>query len=106
MLGMIVGVAAVIAMLSIGAGAQQQVIAFIQQLGVNNIIVESREAADDQALQKTRKLSAGLSFEDYRSMQANVQGLEQHTARKRVVPTKVLPKPQGDVPTVFGLSPA
>ena len=74
MLGMIFGVAAVIAMLSIGAGAQQQVIAFIEQLGVNNVIVESREAADDQALQKVRKLSAGLSFEDYRSIQANVQG--------------------------------
>ena len=44
MLGMIFGVAAVIAMLSIGAGAQQQVIAFIEQLGVRNIIVEAREA--------------------------------------------------------------
>ena len=37
MLGMIFGVAAVIAMLSIGAGAQQQMIAFIQQLGVRKI---------------------------------------------------------------------
>ena len=60
MLGMIFGVAAVIAMLSIGAGAQQQVIAFIEQLGVRNVIVEAREAADNQALQKVRKLSAGL----------------------------------------------
>jgi hypothetical protein len=34
MLGMIFGVAAVVAMLSIGAGAQQQVMAFIEQLGV------------------------------------------------------------------------
>ena len=33
MLGMIFGVAAVIAMMSIGAGAQQQVIAFIEQYG-------------------------------------------------------------------------
>ena len=46
MLGMIFGVAAVIAMLSIGAGAQQQVIAFIEQLGVHNVIVEAREAGD------------------------------------------------------------
>ena len=106
MLGMIFGVAAVIAMLSIGAGAQQQVIAFIEQLGVNNVIVESREAADEQALQKVRKLSAGLSFSDYRSIQANVPGLDRSTARKRIVPTKLLPKPQGDVPTVFGVSPS
>ena len=47
MLGMIFGVAAVIAMLSIGAGAQQQVIAFIEQLGVRNVIVEAREAGDN-----------------------------------------------------------
>src|SRR2546430_6210528 len=33
MLGMIFGVAAVVAMLSIGAGAQQKVMAFIEQLG-------------------------------------------------------------------------
>ena len=76
MLGMIFGVAAVIAMLSIGAGAQQQVIAFIEQLGVNNVIVESREAPDEQALQKIRKLSAGLSFDDYRSIKENVPGLD------------------------------
>ena len=42
MLGMIFGVAAVVSMLSIGAGAQQQVLAFIEQLGVNNLIVEAK----------------------------------------------------------------
>jgi putative ABC transport system permease protein len=106
MLGMIFGVAAVIAMLSIGAGAQQQVIAFIEQLGVHNVIIEAREAGDSQSLQKVRKLSAGLSFQDFRSIQDNVQGLLQSTPRKRVTPTKVLPKPQGDVPTLYGVSPA
>jgi putative ABC transport system permease protein len=104
MLGMIFGVSAVIAMLSIGAGAQQQVIAFIEQLGVRNVIVESREAADDQALQAVRKLSAGLSFQDLRSIQVNVDGIATATARKRYVPTKLLPKPVGDTPNVFGVS--
>src|SRR6185436_15322920 len=59
MLGMIFGVAAVIAMLSIGAGAQQKVIAFIEQLGVHNVIIEARESTDNQTLQRVRKLSAG-----------------------------------------------
>ena len=59
---MIFGVAAVVAMLSIGAGAQQEVMAFIEQLGVRNLIVEAREATDYQALQKVRKLSAGLTL--------------------------------------------
>ena len=106
MLGMIFGVSAVIAMLSIGAGAQQQVIAFIEQLGVRNVIVEARESTDSQTLQRIRKLSAGLSFQDYRSIKANVDGIATTTARKRMVPTKVLPKPQGDVPTVYGVSPS
>lgn len=106
MLGMIFGVAAVVAMLSIGAGAQQEVMAFIEQLGVRNLIVEAREAADDQALQKIRKLSAGLNFQDYRVIQANLEGITASSARKRVMPTKLLPKPQGDSPAVYGVSPS
>ena len=62
MLGMIFGVAAVVAMLSIGAGAQQEVMAFIEQLGVRNLIVEARESTDYQVVQKVRQLSAGLTF--------------------------------------------
>jgi putative ABC transport system permease protein len=105
MLGMIFGVAAVIAMLSIGAGAQQKMIAFIEQLGVRNVIVEARESADDQALQKVRKISPGLSFADLRAVQANLAGLQAASARKRLVPTEVRPKPQGDMPTMFGVAP-
>ena len=96
MLGMIFGVAAVVAMLSIGAGAQQEVMAFIEQLGVRNLIVEAREAADYQALQKIRKLSAG----------PDVPGLPRHPgeprrhhrrrrARKRFTPSKLLPQAAG-----------
>src|SRR5205807_8100764 len=65
MLGMIFGVAAVVAMLSIGAGAQQKVMAFIEQLGVRNIIVEAKEAHNFQELQKVRKDSPGLTLADY-----------------------------------------
>jgi putative ABC transport system permease protein len=106
MMGMIFGVAAVVAMLSIGAGAQQEVMAFIEQLGVRNLIVESREAPDQQTLQKIRKLSAGLNFQDYRIIQANLEGVTATTARKRFTPSKLLPKPQGDSPMVYGVSPA
>ena len=105
MLGMIFGVAAVIAMLSIGAGAQQQVIAFIQQLGVRNVIVEAREAVDDTALTKVRKLSAGLTFRDVRMIESSLEGIAAITPRKRFVPAKLLPKPYGDIPVVFGVQP-
>jgi putative ABC transport system permease protein len=105
MLGMIFGVAAVVAMLSIGAGAQQEVMAFIEQLGVRNLIVEAREASDYQTLQNVRKTSAGLTFQDYRVIRANLQDISVSTARKRFTPTKLLPKPQGDTPVIYGVSP-
>jgi putative ABC transport system permease protein len=107
MLGMIFGVAAVVAMLSIGAGAQQEVMAFIEQLGVRNLIVEAREAPDSQTLQKVRKLSAGLSFKDLRVIQSNIEHISAASARKRFTPSKLMPKPLGgDTPIVYGITPA
>src|SRR5919204_3073226 len=87
MLGMIFGVAAVLSMLSIGAGAQQQVMAFIEDLGVRNLIVEAREATDWQQLQKVRQQSPGLTFHDVRAIQASIGGLETLTPRKGFTPT-------------------
>src|SRR3954465_9995842 len=105
MLGMIFGVAAVVAMLSIGAGAQQEVMSFIEQLGVRNLIVEAREAADEQALQEGGKLSWGLSFQDLRIIQSNLDGISATSARKRFTPSKLTPKPlAGDAPGVYGVS--
>ena len=43
MLGMIFGVAAVLAMLSIGAGAEQEALAVIQRMGLQNIILRARK---------------------------------------------------------------
>src|SRR5207249_10306119 len=98
MLGMIFGVAAVLSMLSIGAGAQQQVMAFIEDLGVRNLIVEARETTEWQAFQKVRQQSLGLSFRDVRAIQASVSGIDRITPRKRFTPTQVFPKPESDLP--------
>jgi putative ABC transport system permease protein len=105
MLGMIFGVAAVVAMLSIGAGAQQQVMAFIEDLGVRNLIVEAHETTEFQAYQKIRQQSPGLSIKDVRAMQATVPGLDMLSPRKRFTPSQVLPKPQGELPVVYGVNP-
>ena len=59
-------------MLSIGAGAQQQVMAFIEHLGVHNLIVEAREA-NDPAFQKVREFP-GLTVRDLRLIRANCRG--------------------------------
>ncbi len=105
MLGMIFGVGAVVAMLSITAGAQKEMMSFIDQLGVNNIIIEAREAVDRNELQTVRAISPGLTFRDFRAISENVQGIEALTPRKRFKPGKVLPKTTAEVPMLIGVLP-
>ena len=105
MLGMIFGVGAVVAMLSITAGAQKEMMSFIDQLGVNNIIIEAREAVDRNELQQTRAVSPGLTFRDFRAISENVQGLEAMTPRKRFKPQRVLPKTAQEPPQLIGVLP-
>ena len=106
MLGMIFGVAAVVSMLSIGAGAQQKVMAFIEQLGVRNLIVEAKEVVNGQELQKRRRVSPGLTLDDLRVIRGSVKEVEASSARKRYMPTKLLPKAQQDTPVVYGVEPS
>ena len=105
MLGMIFGVGAVVAMLSITAGAQKEMMSFIDQLGVNNIIVEAHEAADRNELQTVRAVSPGLSFRDFRAISENVSGLVAITPRKRFKPQKLLPKTSQEPPQLIGVLP-
>ncbi|MBZ5725651.1 MAG: ABC transporter permease [Acidobacteriia bacterium] len=105
MLGMIFGVGAVVAMLSITAGAQKEMMSFIDQLGVNNIIVEAHEAVDRNELQSVRAVSPGLSFRDFRAISENVSGLVAITPRKRFKPQKLLPKTANEPPQLVGVFP-
>ncbi len=105
MLGMIFGVGAVVAMLSITAGAQKEMMSYIDLLGVNNIIIEAKEAVDRNELQARRAISPGMSFRDFRSISENVQGLEALTPRKRFKPQKVLPKTAAEPPILIGVLP-
>jgi len=105
MLGMIFGVGAVVAMLAITAGAQKEMMSYIDLLGVNNIIIEAKEAVDRNELQERRAKSPGLSFRDYRAISENVPGLQALTPRKRFKPLKLLPKPSLEMPQLIGVEP-
>src|SRR5918998_6102206 len=105
MLGMIFGVGAVVAMLSITAGAQKEMMSYIDLLGVNNIIIEAKEAVDRNELQQRRTISPGMTFRDYRAIVENVQGIDTATPRKRFKPLKVLPKTAQEQPTLIGVTP-
>jgi len=81
-LGIIFGVAAVIAMLAIGNGAQQEIINQIKLVGVNNIvikpIVEQKEEKlkEDQGNKKEKKkFSPGLTVRDVKSIKEAVPGI-------------------------------
>ena len=106
MLGMIFGVAAVVTMLSIGAGARQKVMAMIEQMGVRNLIVFAKETTDWEAHQKIRAISPGLTFRDYRVISDSTNEVTASTPRKSFSPSKVLPKPAQDLPSVYGVRPS
>jgi putative ABC transport system permease protein len=64
MLGVIIGVAAVIAMLSIGEGAKQEALEQIEILGINNVIITARVPDEDPASGVSLQRSPGLSLAD------------------------------------------
>jgi putative ABC transport system permease protein len=105
MLGMIFGVGAVVAMLSITSGAQKEMMSYIDLLGVNNIIIEAKEAVDRNELQARRAVSPGLTFRDYRAILENVPGIDAATPRKRFKPQKLLPKTSQEQPVLVGVTP-
>lgn len=80
MLGMIFGVGAVIAMLSIGAGAEQESLRLIDTMGVRNIIIRDREFKDED-LKKNRENSLGLSLRDAQNIVAVAPDIEAQLAK-------------------------
>lgn len=81
-LGIMFGVAAVISMLAIGRGAQQEVLEQIKLVGVNNIIITPHEASkgteqsEDNSLTSNKKFSRGLHLMDVQSIQEIVPSVK------------------------------
>ncbi len=80
-LGIIFGVAAVIAMLAIGNGAQKEILDQIKLVGVNNIvikpIIEQKEEKIEEEVgrKEKKKFSPGLTIRDVKSIQNSIPGL-------------------------------
>ena len=81
-LGMVFGVGSVIGMLSIGAGAREESLRFIEELGVRNVLVEARHAISDQELQQRRRSSQGLTERDVRILESNIDQTELLSPRR------------------------
>lgn len=67
-LGIIFGVAAVIAMLSIGEGARQEALEQIQLMGINNIIVRAKDPTQQSFTKAKANFSPGLGALDAASV--------------------------------------
>jgi putative ABC transport system permease protein len=105
-LGIVFGVGSVIGMLSIGAGAREESLRFIERLGVRNVLVDSIPASSREELQQRRRTSPGLSERDVRILESNVEGLETLSPRRTLHPARVLPKPSGSTPALLGVRPS
>ncbi|MEP7383499.1 MAG: ABC transporter permease [Gemmatimonadota bacterium] len=68
-LGILFGVASVIAMLAIGKGAEQEILEQMRLLGSNNIVItplveQKEEQAKDEGVKEPKRYSPGLTFRD------------------------------------------
>lgn len=81
-LGIIFGVAAVIAMLAIGNGAQQEILEQIKLVGVNNIVIKPVIEQEEERIEETvgakekKKFSPGLTLRDVKSIERILPALQ------------------------------
>ena len=103
MLGMIFGVGAVIAMLSIGAGAEQKALEAIGRLGLRNVIVRAKQVKPEDR-QELRKKSLGVSLRDAEAIMEAVPNIERVLPRVEVKPYKIIAPGAKTKGKVFGVS--
>jgi putative ABC transport system permease protein len=103
MLGMIFGVGAVIAMLSIGAGAERQALAMVERLGLQNVLVRAKPFRDEEA-KEIRAKSPGVSTRDAAALAEAVPGVELAAPSIKIVPYRVLSAAGKTAATAYGVS--
>jgi putative ABC transport system permease protein len=103
MLGMIFGVGAVIAMLSIGAGGEKKALENIGRLGLRNVIVRAKQVKPEERAE-LRKKSLGVSLRDAEAIVEAVPNVERVLPKVEVKPYKIM-SPSGKTKgKVFGIS--
>ncbi|MBL8985500.1 MAG: ABC transporter permease [Gemmatimonadales bacterium] len=80
-LGILFGVASVIAMLAIGKGAEQEILAQMRLLGSNNVMItplveQKEEEAKDEPEKQVKKFSPGLTYADAEAIARVIPGVE------------------------------
>jgi putative ABC transport system permease protein len=103
MLGVVFGVGAVIAMLSIGAGAEREAMEMISRLGLRNVLLRAKALERDDA-QEIRKQSPGLSLRDAQAILDAVPGVELIAPKVEIDPWQVIAAGARTEATVLGVT--
>jgi putative ABC transport system permease protein len=103
MLGMVFGVGAVIAMLSIGGGAAKSAVAAVEKLGAHNVIVRGTKIRSD-ALADVRKKSLGVSLRDAEAISESVAGVELVAPRIEIETYKIMSREAKSKGKLIGVS--
>ena len=103
MLGMIFGVGAVIAMLSIGAGGEKKALENIGRLGLRNVIVKAKQVKPEERAE-LRKKSLGVSLRDAEAIREAVPNVERVLPKVEVKPYKIMSTSGKTKGKVFGVS--
>ncbi len=104
MLGIIFGVGAVIAMLSIGEGARQETLDQIKLMGTNNIIINATRVKNDQQEKEKGTFSKGLNLQDCASI-AKLNPYVDRVVPQREYNARLINKTKIGEVTVIGTTP-
>jgi putative ABC transport system permease protein len=102
-LGMMFGVAAVIAMLSIGAGAERRALAMIERLGIQNVLIKAKEVPQSERAE-ARKKSMGLHPRDAAAIREAIPQVALVAPRARVEAYKVIADGEKAQARIWGVS--
>jgi putative ABC transport system permease protein len=83
LLGMVFGVGAIVAMLAVGEGSKREALRLVAELGLNNVLVESKGLEAEQ-LKELRTRSLGLSAADGMAALSVVPGARSVALKKEI----------------------
>ena len=105
LLGMVFGVAAIVAMLAVGEGSKREALRLVSELGLNNVLVEAKSITPDR-LKEIRTRSLGLSAADGAAALSVVPGALSVAFKKEIKVEQLARGATVAAASAFAVSPA
>ena len=105
LLGMVFGVAAIVAMLAVGEGSKREALRLVSELGLNNVLVEAKTITPER-LKEVRVRSLGLSAADGAAALSVVPGAVSVAYKKEIKVDQLAYGANVATATAFAVSPA